>query len=311
MQLLATVVVVLVLAFAMSRAIPGDPAEALAGDSANPEQIAQLRHELGLDRSWATQFSVYAGQTLRGDLGTSYIHHVPVRNLIGERLFATLLLTSTALVVSVAIGIALGAVAARRPFGWTDLGVNTAALVGYALPVFWLAQVAVLWLALGLDLFPVQGMVDAGSNLAGLRHWGDVGRHLVLPATVLAASEIALVTRVTRTGLLAELGRDYTRTARAKGLDRSSVLRRHAMPNVLLPVVTVVGGRVGFLVSGTVLVESVFAWPGLGRLLVDSAQARDYPVVLGMVLLVTAAIVAVNLLTDLAYVLIDPRIEYR
>lgn len=310
-QVVVTVGVVLVLAFLMTQAIPGDTAEALAGDGATPAQIADIRHELGLDRSIAGQFSSYASQTLSGDLGTSYIHHVPVWDMIRVRLGATLLLTATALVISIVIGIGLGAAAARRPFGWADLGMNSAALVGYALPVFWLAQVAVLTFALGLDLLPVQGMTTAGTDVSGLERWLDIGRHLVLPATVLAVSEIALLTRITRTGLLGELGRDYTRTARAKGLEDPAVLRRHALPNALLPVVTVIGGRIGFLVSGTVLVENVFAWPGLGRLLVDSAQSRDYPVVLGMVLIVTAAIVVANLLTDLAYAVIDPRVEYR
>jgi peptide/nickel transport system permease protein len=311
LQVIPTLAVILATTFLLAHAVPGDPAEALAGDGADPIQIAAVREELGLDRPLVDQFLGYSGSVLSGDLGTSYVHRRPVAQLIRERIPATLLLTGTAMALSTVGGLAFGMIAARRPFGWVDLGVSTAALVGYALPVFWLAQLAVLAFALGLGVLPVQGMENAGLDLRGLDRVLDIARHLVLPSLVLAASEVALLTRMTRAGLLQEQGKGYIRTADAKGLERSQVLRRHALPNALLPVVTLLGTRVGFLISGAVLVENVFAWPGLGRLLVESAQSRDYSVVLGMVLLVTFALVVANLVTDLAYARIDPRIAYR
>jgi peptide/nickel transport system permease protein len=189
--------------------------------------------------------------------------------------------------------------------------LSTIALVGYALPVFWLAQLAMLTIAFKTGWFPIQGMTTARASYTGLAHWGDVARHLVLPAGVLAASEVALVSRIARTGILNEMGRDYVRTAQAKGLSESRALVRHALRNALLPVVTVVGSRIGFLFSGAVLVETVFGWPGLGRLVLSAAQTRDHPVLLGMVLLVAFSLVVANLVTDLVYARVDPRIRYR
>jgi peptide/nickel transport system permease protein len=177
------------------------------------------------------------------------------------------------------------------------------------MPAFWLAQLAVLTLALKAGLFPTGAMTDARVAHTGLSATVDIGRHLVLPALVLALSEVALLLRVTRSGLVEELGNDYVAAARAKGVPENVLLKHHALPNALLPVVTVIGSRVGFLVSGAVLVESVFGWPGLGRLLVDAAQSGDHPVILGMVLLISFSVVLANLLTDLAYAWIDPRIS--
>jgi peptide/nickel transport system permease protein len=234
-----------------------------------------------------------------------------VSTLIAERIPATMLLMGSALALSTVGGIALGALAARRPFGPFDLTMSTIALVGYALPVFWLAQLAMLTIAFKTGWFPIQGMTTARASYTGLAHWGDVARHLVLPAGVLAASEVALVSRIARTGILNEMGRDYVRTAQAKGLSESRALVRHALRNALLPVVTVVGSRIGFLFSGAVLVETVFGWPGLGRLVLSAAQTRDHPVLLGMVLLVAFSLVVANLVTDLVYARVDPRIRYR
>jgi peptide/nickel transport system permease protein len=187
--------------------------------------------------------------------------------------------------------------------------LRTAALLGYATPSFWLGQLAVLAIAVGTGLFPVQGMTDARQPSIGLGHLGDVLHHLALPALVLAANELALTTRLVRIGLLEAMAADYVRTARAKGLPERRVAR-HALRNALLPVVTVIGGRVGMLCSGAVLVEAVFAWPGLGQLLVSSLRARDFPLLLAMFLLVSVAVVLANLLTDLFYGWLDPRIRY-
>ena len=311
LQVLPAVASILVVTFAVVHAAPGDPVVAVAGESGNEEFYAFMREKFGLDRPLHVQFLTYTGNVLQGDLGVSFVQGQEVSDLIAERMPATLLLMGSALVVSTVGGIALGALAARRPFGPFDLTVSTSALVGYALPSFWLAQLAMLTIAFRTGWFPIQGMTDARANYTGLAHYADVARHLVLPALVLAASEVALVTRIARTGILAEMGSDYVRVAKAKGLSPTGALVHHALRNALLPVVTVVGTRIGFLFSGAVLVETVFGWPGLGRLVLSAAQTRDHPVLLGMVLVVAFSLVLANLLTDLVYSRVDPRIRYR
>ncbi|HVL06296.1 MAG TPA: ABC transporter permease, partial [Acidimicrobiales bacterium] len=302
---------ILIVTFAVVHAAPGDPVVAVAGESGNEEYYAFMREKFGLDRPVHEQFWTYSTNVLRGDLGVSFVQGREVVDLILERVPATLLLMGTALVVSTVGGVVLGALAARRPFGPFDLGVSTGALVGYALPSFWLAQLAMLTIAFRTGWFPIQGMTDARADYTGLAHYLDVARHLVLPALVLAASEVALITRIARTGILAEMDSDYIRVAQAKGLSPTGALVHHALRNALLPVVTVVGTRIGFLFSGAVLVETVFGWPGLGRLVLSAAQTRDHPLLLGMVLLVAFSLVLSNLLTDLLYARVDPRIRYR
>jgi peptide/nickel transport system permease protein len=206
-------------------------------------------------------------------------------------------------------GVALGVLAARRADGPGDFLLRSGALLGHAMPSFWLAQIAAITLALGTGLFPVQGLTDARQSWTGGRYLLDVLHHLVLPALVLAAGELALTTRLTRAGVLEGLATDYARTARAKGLPDRAVVR-HALRNAMLPLVTVIGGRVGMIVTGAVLVETVFAWPGLGQLMLSSIQTRDVPVLLGMFLLVSVAVIIANLLTDLAYAWLDPRVRY-
>ncbi|HEV2809954.1 MAG TPA: ABC transporter permease [Acidimicrobiales bacterium] len=311
LQVLPAVASILIVTFAVVHAAPGDPVVAVAGESGNEEYYQFMREKFGLDRPVLQQFWTYATNVLRGDLGVSFVQSQDVVDLILERVPATLLLMGTALVVSTIGGVALGALAARRPFGPFDLSVSTGALVGYALPSFWLAQLAMLTIAFRTGWFPIQGMTDARANYTGLAHWADVARHMFLPALVLAASEIALITRIARTGILAEMSSDYVRVAQAKGLSPTGALMHHALRNALLPIVTVVGTRIGFLFSGAVLVETVFGWPGLGRLVLSAAQTRDHPLLLGMVLVVAFSLVLANLVTDLVYARVDPRIRYR
>lgn len=311
LQVLPAVASILVVTFAVVHAAPGDPVVAVAGESGNAEYYAFMREKFGLDRPVHEQFWTYSTNVLRGDMGVSFVQGQEVTTLIVERVPATLLLMGTALVVSTVGGVVLGALAARRPFGPFDLGVSTGALVGYALPSFWLAQLAMLTIAFRTGWFPIQGMTDARADHTGLAHWADVAHHMFLPALVLAASEIALITRMARTGILAEMSSDYIRAAQAKGLSATGALMHHALRNALLPVVTVVGTRIGFLFSGAVLVETVFGWPGLGRLVLSAAQTRDHPLLLGMVLLVAFSLVLANLITDLVYARVDPRIRYR
>lgn len=300
----------LLLTFLLIHLAPGDPVVALGGEYGDPGYYALIRTKFGLDRPVTEQLVVYVKNVARGDLGTSFVHGRPVLRVISERLPATLLLMSVALILSGAAGAALGTLAARHARGRVDILVRAFAVCGYGAPSFWLAQVAILVLAVGTGIFPVQGMTDARRSMTGLAHVLDVARHLVLPALVLAANELALVTRLVRSGLLDELGTEYVRTARAKGLPERRVTS-HALRNALLPLLTVIGGRVGMLCAGTVLVEAVFAWPGLGQLLLGSLLSRDYPVILGIFLLVSLSVVLANLLTDLAYAWLDPRIRYQ
>jgi peptide/nickel transport system permease protein len=311
LQVLPTCAGILLVGFVLIHLAPGDPVLALAGDSGDAEYYASMRDKFGLDEPFPAQIAAYAGNVLRGDLGVSYVQGRPAFDAIVERLPATLLLSGTALALSTVAGIPIGVLGAARRGGAGDLAVNAVVLGLYAAPVFWLGQLAILGLSLHLGWFPVQGMTSAREDHTGLRAVVDVAHHLALPALVLASQQLAAVSRLTRSGVVEELGSDHVRTARAKGVGEPAVLFRHALRRPLLPVLTVIGGRVGHLVAGTVVIETVFGWPGIGRLLVSSMQARDIPIVLGIFLLVAFAVVIANLVTDLAYAWLDPRVRYR
>ncbi len=301
---------IVVVTFILLHAAPGDPAAALAGEGGDPVHLELLRAEYGLDRPLPQQFLTYTGNLLRGDLGTSIVRGRPVSEVIAERVGPTLLLLGCALVVSSLGGVALGALAARRPYRALDLTVTGAGLVGFAVPAFWLAQLAVLVLGLRAGLFPIQGMTDARAPHTGLAAALDVAHHLVLPAAVLAVSEVAIVARLTRVNLIRVLDQDFVRVARGLGVAPARVLVRHALPNAMVPVMTVIGARFGTLFSGAVLIETVFAWPGLGQLLVSATRTRDYPVLLGLVLLASLSVVVANLVTDVVCARIDPRLRH-
>lgn len=308
-QVIPAVAGIVLVAFVVVHTAPGDPVLALAGEHGDAAYYAFIRAKFGLDRSLPEQLVVYLTSVGRGDLGLSFVHGRPVVDIVVERLPATLLLIMTALTLSTTIGIALGVLAARRAGHLADLALRTGALLAHATPSFWLAQMAAIALALGTGWFPVQGLTDARRAPIGWRYALDIAHHLVLPALVLAAGELALTTRLTRAGVLEALATDYARTARAKGLSETAVIR-HALRNALLPLVTVVGSRAGMIVTGAVLVETVFAWPGLGQLLLSSIQTRDVPVLLGLFLLASTTVIVANLVTDLAYAWLDPRIRY-
>lgn len=302
---------ILLVGFLLIHLAPGDPVLAVAGDSGDEQYYDEMRERFGLDRPLPVQLGIYAGKVVKGDFGVSYTRGRPAREVIAERLPASLLLAATALAVAVVVGIGFGVVAATRQRGILDVATSTVALGLYAAPVFWVGQLAVLFFALRLNWFPVQGMTSADRAGGGWHHILDVVHHLALPAFVLASQEIGAISRLARSGLLDELGRDHIRTARAKGVRERTVLLEHALRRALLPVVTVIGGRVGYFVSGAVVVEILFAWPGVAQLLVSSVQSRDIPIVLGIFFLVSLIVVIANLLTDLAYVWLDPRIRYR
>ncbi len=301
---------ILAVAFLLIHAAPGDPVLALAGEHGDAAYYSEMRARFGLDRSVPEQFAVFAANLVRFDLGTSYVHGRPAIDVISERIPSTLLLTGSAFALSTGIGIALGLFAASRVRRAGDLAVSLASLSLQATPSFWLAQLAILALGLAAGWFPIGGMTSARSSATGLAAALDVVHHLVLPAAVLAATELAVVARLMRTGLLDELAQDYIRTARAKGLSELQVLTRHALRRALIPVVTVVGSRVGHLLAGAVIVEAVFGWPGVGRLLLSSVQTRDTPIVLGIFLLIATTVILANLATDLVYARLDPRIRH-
>ena len=300
----------LALGFAIIQLAPGDPVQVLVGDyPAPPDYVKQVRERFGLDQPRGIQFARYVGQVLRGNLGYSFFYNEPVLDLLASRLPATLLLMGSALGISSVAGIGLGIACGRRPGSAADHALLVVGLIGYSLPVFWLGQLLLMGLALKLDLFPTQGMRGVLFGVGPVGRALDVLHHLALPALTLGTRYLALNVRLMRGSLVEAGAQDYLRTARAKGLSERAVIYKHALRNALLPVVTMMGLNVGHLVAGAVLTETVFAWPGLGRLIFDAILHRDYPVMLGGLLVVSACVVVGNLLADLAYAVIDPRIR--
>ena len=301
---------VVVLTFVLIHLAPGDPVRILGGDGGDEAYYATMRAKFGLDRTLAEQLVIYLGSALHGDFGFSYVQRRPVFDVIADRVPATLLLMGTALVLSTLAGVWLGALAAQRHERGTDRTITVATLVGGATPAFWLGQVLVIIFAAWLGWFPVQGMRNARGVAPGFEAL-DLAWHLVLPVATLGLLQLALITRLTRGGLLEAMREDYTRTAAAKGLSTAAVLRRHALPNALLPVVTIIGTHFGTLLTGAVLTEIIFAWPGLGRLLFDATLSRDYPLLMSLFIVSSVAVIVANLLTDIAYGVLDPRIRLR
>jgi len=301
---LPVLLVVAVLVFLMLRLTPGDPAAVLAGDAASTEQIARIRAGLGLDRSLPEQFAIWVGRMLSGDLGQSFYYKMPVTELIGQRIEPTVSLAVLTISIAVLIAVPLGVLAAWRFGGALDRSLMAFSVLGFSIPVFVLAYLLIWLVSLKLGWLPVQGYKRFGD---GVLPWLQ---HLLLPSITLSVIYIALIARVTRASVLETLGEDYIRTARAKGLAEKRVLIRHALANAAVPIVTVIGIGVALLIGGVVVTESVYAIPGLGRLTVDAVLARDFPTIQGVILLFSFAYVLVNLLVDVSYVFLDPRIRY-
>lgn len=310
--------------FLMLHTAGGDPAEVRLGQRADAESLAAVRHELGLDRPLAVQYLDFLGDAVRGDLGRSYRSNVEVSDEISQRFPATIELAVAAMVIATAIGIAAGMLAARSRHGFFDYSSTAGALIGVSIPTFWLGILLIIVFGLWLDWLPISGRVDPrlGADPAApfltIRSYLDgdwtVGndslKHLILPAITLAAWPAAITARMTRASLIEAMDRDYIRTARAKGLREGVIVNRHAFRNALIPIVTVLGLEFGSLLGGAVVTETVFAWPGLGGLTVAAIKARDYQVVQGVVLLLGAIFILLNLLVDVAYAALDPRIRY-
>lgn len=300
---------VIALTFVLVHVSPGDPVHILGGDGGDAAYYASMRAKFGLDRPLPEQLVIYFGSALHGDFGYSYVQRRPVFDVIADRIPATALLMLSALFISTLLGVFLGTVAARRLNRPPDHAITIATLVGGATPAFWLGQVLVLVFAAGLGWFPVQGMTSARGVAPGIDAVLDLLRHLVLPVATLGFLQLALITRITRNGLVDALREEYIRTAYAKGLRPSTIVWRHALRNVLLPIVTVVGSHFGTLLTGAVLTEIIFAWPGLGRLLFDATTSRDYPLLMAMFIVASISVIAANLLTDIAYTALDPRVR--
>ena len=308
----ALVLAVVVLNFLLVHAAPGDPVETIAGVSGgmSEEVKAQLRAQYGLDKPLWMQLGIYLGNVLSGDLGYSFFFNLPVASLIGDRVPATLLLMLTAVISAFLIGTTLGVLSSRKPNGWLSQFINTLSLLGFAAPVFWTGILLVILLASVFPIFPISGMrsVDT-TDIGSLAQMLDVLHHLVLPATSLGLIYLAIYSRLARASMLDVLGADYIRTARAKGLADRVVLYKHALRNAMLPMVTMLGLQFGNVLAGAILVETVFNWPGLGRLASESVLRRDYPTILGVLLYSSMLVVIMNLVTDYCYRLIDPRIK--
>ncbi len=297
--------------FLLIHAAPGDPASVMAGESgaADAQYIAQLRHQFGLDQPLSTQLWLYVKDVAQLDLGFSHRQQQPVLTLILDRLPATLLLTMTAFLFAICSGVLLGAMAARRVGRVSDSVITVLALGFYATPIFWVGLMLVLVFSVWLDWLPSFGMMTVGADLHGVAMLEDRAQYLVLPALTLGLFYTAVYARLTRASMLDVADQDFVRTARAKGVPEGRILRRHILRNALLPVITFAGIQAGQLIGGSILVETVFAWPGIGRLAFDALLARDYPVLLGVFLCTSVLVIAFNLITDLLYVVIDPRVE--
>src|SRR5258708_4702017 len=310
-KMVVMVFAIIVANFLLVHAALGDRASVIAGEAgaADPQFLAQLRAQFGLDQRLSTQFWLYVSHVAQGDLGVSYRQPRPVLGLILERLSATLLLTGMAFILAVIGGVTLGALAARRVGRTSDSLITVLALGLYATPIFWVGLMLVLVFSVWLDWLPSFGMNTVGADLSGGAALLDTARYLLLPALTLGLFYIAVYARLTRASMLEVASQDFVRTARAKGVPEGSVQRRHVLRNALMPVITVAGIQAGQLIGGSILVETVFAWPGIGRLAFDALLARDYQILLGVFLATSVLVLVFNLITDLLYAWIDPRVE--
>lgn len=306
-RVLATIPVLVLVAlfvFLMLRLTPGDPAAILAGDNASPAQIEEIRERLGLNDPLPTQLVIWAGRLAQGDLGESFFFKRQVTSLIAQRIEPTLALATTTLILTLLVAIPMGVIAAYRQGGWLDRAVMAFSVAGFSIPVFVLGYLLIYIFAVELKLLPVQGYRPISAGF-----WPFLER-LILPSITLSVIYIALIARITRASVIDVLGEDYIRTARAKGLNDRVVLNRHALRNAAVPIITIIGIGIGLLIGGVVVTESVFNIPGLGRLTVDAVLGRDFPTIQAVILLFSFVYVLINLLIDMSYALLDPRIRY-
>ena len=309
LQSIILILLLIVFNFFLIHIAPGDPVNYLAGQSGDEQYFALIRAKFGLDQPFLTQLWVYLSGVLRGDLGYSLSHQQPVLAVILARLPATLLLVIPSIVIAAVLGIVLGVESARRPDSVFDRVINTFALLGHSLPSFSIGMLLLLLFSLQLGLFPAQGATSANQDLSGLAYVADFISHLALPCLTLVIVQLAQILRLTRAEMINVLDENYITAARAKGVGETRLLYVHGLRNALIPVVTVIGSDLGMLLSGAVLVETVFAYPGLGRLMLEAIAARDYPILLGLLITTSAGVAVANFITDTAYPMLDPRIK--
>jgi peptide/nickel transport system permease protein len=304
LAVIPVLLIVAMLVFGLLRMVPGDPAAVIAGDAATNEQVRDIRERLGLEKPIPVQFAIWLGRLVQGDLGQSFFFKKPVADLIAQRFEPTLALGVCALVLAVSVAVPLGVLAAFRQGSWVDRLVMGLSVMGFSLPLFVLGYLLVYVFAVELEWLPVQGYARIAEGF-----WPFIER-LILPSVALSVGYIALIARITRTSVLEVLNEDYIRTARAKGLTDREVLVRHALRNAAVPILTIIGIGLAVLIGGAVVTESVFAIPGLGRLTVEAVLSRDFPVIQALILLFSCGYLLVNLLIDIGYAFLDPRIRY-
>jgi len=323
-MLIPVLIGISLITFFMIRLIPGDPARVMAGERATEEQVQRVREMWGLDKPLYEQYAIYMRNLMKGDLGRSLKRNEDVATELRWAFPTTIELAFAAMVVALLVGIPAGILAAYRQNSWADLAVMTGSMVGISMPVFWLGLILIYVFALKLGWMPPSGRVSVGIHIERItgmyildalitgnwRGFLDAVQHLILPAVAVGTIPMAIIARMTRSSLLEVLRQDYIRTARAKGLNERTVIVRHALKNAFLPVITVIGLQLGSLLVGAILTESIFSLPGMGRLIVDRILSRDYPVVQGAVLVFASTFVFINLLVDLSYAYLDPRIRY-
>lgn len=302
---------IVILNFLLVHAAPGDPAMVMAGEAgaADEEFVAQLREQFGLDRPLHEQLVSYVGNVAQGDLGFSYRQQRPVWDLMMERLPATLVLTLSAFVLALAGGVLMGTLAAMNVGRWGDTAITVIALLSYATPIYWVGLMLALLFSVNLGWLPAFGYETIGANLTGLARVWDIVQHMILPVVTLGLFYMAVYTRLTRASILEVRDMDFVKTARAKGLREGPIVARHILRNAILPVITFAGIQAGHLIGGSILIETVFAWPGLGRLAFDAVLQRDYQVLLGIFFITSVLVIVFNIITDILYSLVDPRVE--
>ena len=309
-QIPITLGIILGISFFLIHAAPGDPVAALAGDYVTKEYRDLIIQHYGLDQPLITQSFKYFKNVVTGDFGDSYYFKAPVFAVISTRVLPTLLLIVPSVLVSTFIGIVLGMLTVRFKSYTISIGIPILATIIYALPTFWLGYLLILFFSIKLNIFPIQGMSNPRYSLEGLEYYIDVFKHLALPLLTMVLTQLAQVVLLVKSRLSEEIQRPYFKTALSKGLKRQSAIFNHALPNAMLPIVTVLGTRFGFLITGSILTETVFAWPGLGRLMIIAIEVRDYPLVLGILFMLSLIILILNLITDLIYTILDPRINF-
>ncbi len=304
LQSIPTLLIVVTVTFVLTRMIPGNPARSVLGPQASPDAIAELEEEMGLDKSKAEQYVDYMFNVLKGDFGKSYVYNKPVTTLIAERIPNTLVITLTSLVIALIIGLAIGVFSALHQYSILDYVFMILALVGVSMPIFWLGMMLVMTFSVNLGWLPALGMGDLSNGL------GDFISHMILPCFCLATIPTATFARITRSSMLEVINNDSIKSLRARGIKESVVIWKHALKNALPPIVTVLGLQLAQAFTGAILTESIFSWPGMGTMIVSAIDNRDYQLIQGTVLFIAVVFVVVNLLVDVVYMLINPRVSY-